>query len=856
MDLNRQTVQSIIDDTKAKGLPTDKVLDDLIIRGYNLEGIDSKSRREQLNPQPTQRESIAEKALNFVGGKELAQGAGQSLAAGTVNRNSQEALQNGLAIQNRLIERIRQAREEGDSEAEAVLVDQLQNVDFGQNIQQGFADDLVSDREVIGSAVQLAGTAGGGFAGSKAIGATKGLGGARQLMAGGLAEGLVQGAAFGAGDEIKNEDATLGSIAGQTLKQGALGAGIGLAGAGLIGGAGNLAGRASRGLDTALSGLDDVADSASSIFKKQPLSADRLTKEQIQAGIRPDVQKSIQGQGEGLKEYFDVTRKRLADETAKTPDGLLVEKAENAFQKTEDILSETGSDIGQARAKQGTVKASPEQAQSIMNTFDNEIKSLGLVVNKNGKLVKGKGIVDVSDAELRLLNETRNDILKVKGDSKLETIQKAVNKFRNRVNFGKQANEISDVVDSVSRKVSSTASDVNKSILGNEAGAKYTKYSEIADFLKETKNIRKNPQVALRRILSADSSKGLEFAETIKELTGIDLIKEARFARLAVDTFGGVNPDLGTRFRQQVAGSVLDSGKILNAVGGKAGAVGNIIQVVQDIPKAIRNESLLRQGIDPQLVDAEDLADLIMKTANAGKNTVDEIVEAVANPNTAKSSSILDSKLFRTVIDTDAQFAKLKKAINETPNKQGGFVSLGKGADEVSDLVEQAKKFDSGEQFWQQSGSKLRKEVQESQGIRYQSEIEDWWNKNVKPLKEVKEEILDTLNPTGGIGTSIPYTPELRATLPLGKNMTTLAETKGVSPDDMVTIYRGTIKSQKKINPGDFITDDIELAKSYSSGNILSKEVRYGDILDDLEDPLGMEYLYRPKADLEIKKTR
>jgi hypothetical protein len=618
---------------------------------------------------PKKQESIAEKALNFVGGKELAQGLGQTLASDTVNKASRETLQNGIAIQNKLIESIRQAREEGDTEAESVLIDQLQNVDFGQNIQQGFADDLVSDREVVGSAVQLAGTAGGGFAGSKAIGATKGLGGVRQLMAGGLAEGLVQGAAFGAGDEIKNEDATLGSIAGETLKQGALGAGIGLAGAGLIGGAGNLAGRASRGVDNALDGLE-------SVVTKQPLSADRLTKEQIQAGIRPDVQKSIQGQGEGLKEYFDVTRKRLADETAKTPDGLLVEKAENAFQKTEDILSDTGSEIGQARAKQGSVKATAAQAQSIMNTFDSEVNSLGLVVNKNGKLVKGKGIVDVSDAELRLLNETRDDILKVKGDSKLETIQKAVNKFRNRVNFGKQANEISDVVDSVSRKVSSTASDVNKTILGNEAGANYTKYSEIKDFLNETKGIRKNPQVALRRILSADSSKGLEFAETIKELTGIDLIKEARFARLAVDTFGGVNPELGTRFRQQVAGSVLDSGKILNAVGGKAGAVGNIIQVVQDIPKAIRNESLLRQGIDPQLVDAEDLAELIMKTANAGKNTVDEIVEAIAKPKAKESKSILDSKLFRTVIDTDAQFDRLKKAINETPNKQGGFVSL------------------------------------------------------------------------------------------------------------------------------------------------------------------------------------
>ena len=106
---------------------------------------------------------------------------------------------------------------------------------------------------------------------------------------------------------------------------------------------------------------------------------------------------------------------------------------------------------------------------------------------------------------------------------------------------------------------------------------------------------------------------------------------------------------------------------------------------------------------------------------------------------------------------------------------------------------------------------------------------------------------LDSLNPTGGL--MVDYTPSLRATQPLGKRMTTLDKTMGGSPDDMITIYRGAPKNQKGIVAGDFVTDMPELAKSYSGeGNVLKMNVRRGDVLDDITEPLGNEYIYRPKT--------
>lgn len=107
--------------------------------------------------------------------------------------------------------------------------------------------------------------------------------------------------------------------------------------------------------------------------------------------------------------------------------------------------------------------------------------------------------------------------------------------------------------------------------------------------------------------------------------------------------------------------------------------------------------------------------------------------------------------------------------------------------------------------------------------------------------------LLDSVNPTGSIMTE--YTPELRANAKLADNITTLSETMGRNGDEYITIYRGTILKQKEINPWDFITTNPQLAKDYAgNGHVISKRVKLKDILDDRDDPLGEEYIYRPEG--------
>ena len=109
-----------------------------------------------------------------------------------------------------------------------------------------------------------------------------------------------------------------------------------------------------------------------------------------------------------------------------------------------------------------------------------------------------------------------------------------------------------------------------------------------------------------------------------------------------------------------------------------------------------------------------------------------------------------------------------------------------------------------------------------------------------------REELLDSLNPTGAIQTE--YGPEHRAAAPLAANMVPLSQTQNIDGTKTITIYRGVPADvDQAINPGDYITTNPQLAADYAgTGNVIQEEVPAAHILDDLEEPGGEEYIYRP----------
>jgi len=188
----------------------------------------------------------------------------------------------------------------------------------------------------------------------------------------------------------------------------------------------------------------------------------------------------------------------------------------------------------------------------------------------------------------------------------------------------------------------------------------------------------------------------------------------------------------------------------------------------------------------------------------------------------------------KSLADETAQ--KGVKAIDDT---------ISKAKASGQSLVEEAKKYKSAEDFANKASSDVIDKLR-ADGVRGAEQRMAFWEKATKGMD--KTPVIDSLNPTGGL--FVDYTPEARMTAKLADNITTLDKTMGKSPDEMITIYRGAPNNQKSIVGGDFVTTNYDLAKSYTGdGNVLSKKVKLSDVLDDIEDPLGEEYLYRPKVD-------
>ena len=103
---------------------------------------------------------------------------------------------------------------------------------------------------------------------------------------------------------------------------------------------------------------------------------------------------------------------------------------------------------------------------------------------------------------------------------------------------------------------------------------------------------------------------------------------------------------------------------------------------------------------------------------------------------------------------------------------------------------------------------------------------------------------LDDLHPTADVFSK--YSATQIDKLPLGKNITTYDKTSGLPPDHMVTVFRGVPKNITRIQSGDYVTTNRQLAKDYAgTGIILSMRVRADEILDDVTEPMGEEYILR-----------
>jgi len=186
----QQLAQQILAKYKVQGyVPVNKQPVDLNSRFAELDAIASGQTTQKGEVKKT----TAEKILDFTGGKELAQGLGQAIAQPKIAKQIEETQNQQFDIQSQLLTRIKDKKALGEdtSRLETALGMIGEDIQMtGQGAEKLLNQEGLTDKEVIGDALQLATTAGG----SKVAGAITG----KATQATGVVRGLVQGAKTGA----------------------------------------------------------------------------------------------------------------------------------------------------------------------------------------------------------------------------------------------------------------------------------------------------------------------------------------------------------------------------------------------------------------------------------------------------------------------------------------------------------------------------------------------------------------------------------------------------------------------------------------------------------------------------------
>lgn len=243
MKLTREQTQALIDTGVSKGFSGKEILDGLIARGYEPEGIDVPKVKNTLvkmgkiQEEPIKK-SFIEKVADFTGGKELAQGVAQTINLPQASKQIDDMLEQAMTQQNELLAKKKELRASGGDTSSidrALKINSENLAKIGAGAEALLNPNDLSAKKIIGDALQLATTIAG--AGTLS-GATKTVTGARTVGQGiiqGAKTGAITGAGFGGVTGVSQglqDEKSLSELPMQALK----GAGTGAFVGGVLGG--------------------------------------------------------------------------------------------------------------------------------------------------------------------------------------------------------------------------------------------------------------------------------------------------------------------------------------------------------------------------------------------------------------------------------------------------------------------------------------------------------------------------------------------------------------------------------------------------------------------------------------------
>lgn len=557
--------------------------------------------------QPTNKSKAVktvEKIADITGGKEIAQGLGQSLAGNT--KRVEETQNQQIALQGQLLQRIKEkkARGEDTSRLEGALQDLGGDIQsFGNNAGEILNPNQLTSKQVIGDALQLGSTVVGagtlpGQAGKVATAKTIGQG-----IAQGAKTGAITGGAFGAIGGVAQglqQDKTVRESLGQGLKTGAIGAAGGAVIGSVLGGiSGGLTGRRLR--KEILSGqiksgqktLDDItAKQAKTIelAKTQGIDESDISfistmksQDKVKAQKMVELAKKAMVDKRSLERPIDVVGDSLTDRIK------YVQKTNSSAGKAVDTT---------AKALKGQmVDATPVRERALTMLED-----IGVTANKNGTPNWSKSIFNKNPELQKKIIKTLSDLPAGEIDAyDLHNFKKSIDEV---VNYGVGGEGLKGKSASILKAVRNSADEILDSTFDSYNKAN-TDYKTTRDVLELTQDLfGKKAGISKERggqLLRSVFSNNTQRPRVMKLIEQLDLtakqyggkfddnlIDQALFSEILEDIFG---TQATTSLQGQVGRAVKGTQKVIAGLRDPIKGAGDLLATGAEKLAGISNEN-------------------------------------------------------------------------------------------------------------------------------------------------------------------------------------------------------------------------------------------------------------------------
>lgn len=161
--MDKEKIKQFIISQRENGVPDDQI--------YSF--LQEKGAIQQ--PQPPKK-PLAEKVLDFTGGKEIAQGLGQAIALPGNAKVIEDTQKTQFDAQAQLLAKRKELKADGQdvSKIDALLAKQAEEIkQFGMGAEEVLNPNQLTEKQVIGDALQLATTAAGGYSAAPGLASGK-----------------------------------------------------------------------------------------------------------------------------------------------------------------------------------------------------------------------------------------------------------------------------------------------------------------------------------------------------------------------------------------------------------------------------------------------------------------------------------------------------------------------------------------------------------------------------------------------------------------------------------------------------------------------------------------------------------